>query len=249
MIRAAKSWLMTGAIKGRLSSSAGPQEEAADSGALDRALAEPGVQVVLCAVGQVGAAVVEPLQQSGSVADLHPDGPGSAVGDQLACGLVAESAQGLPVRVVAQDPAILDGRDTRDGLDQPVLQDGQLFVPGGKGAGGDQRGAQVSDGGCAGEAVEDFVSDWPCLCRQGSKHGPAGGDFMGLFCWTCGCDHVSWRRGSVGRLPPRQSMTSAMIASALRKPKPRRMIRRVLVFVDSISPLLNSSTIACRMAS
>jgi dipeptidyl aminopeptidase/acylaminoacyl peptidase len=75
------------------------------------------------------------------------------------------------------------------------------------------------------------------------------GHEMGLFCWTCGCDHASWRRGRVGRLPPRLSMTRAMTASALRKPNPRRMIRRVLVLVDSISPLLSSATIACRMAS
>jgi hypothetical protein len=70
-----------------------------------------------------------------------------------------------------------------------------------------------------------------------------------LFCCICGCDHAGWRRGRVGRLPPRQSMTSAMIASAVRKPKPRRMMRRVLVFVDSMRPLLNSSTMACMMAS
>ncbi|MFJ9847653.1 hypothetical protein ACIRYZ_46025, partial [Kitasatospora sp. NPDC101155] len=42
------------------------------------------------------------------------------------------------------------------------------------------------------------------------RHQPDAREEKGLFCWIRGCGHASWRRGRVGRLPPRQSMTSAM---------------------------------------
>ena len=60
---------------------------------------------------------------------------------------------------------------------------------------------------------------------------------------------AGWRPGSVGRGPPRVSMTRAMTASAVRKPKSRRMISLVLVLVDSISPLDRRSMMALTIAS